>query len=48
VLGVLPEGLVVHLANGRPFRVPLWAVERVLQPWITDRAIHGGIRRPRS
>lgn len=48
VLGVLPEGLVVHLANGRPFRVPLWAVERVLQPWITDRAIYGGIRRPRS
>lgn len=46
VLGVLPEGLVVHLANGQQFRVPLWAVDRVLQPWITDRGIYRGIRRP--
>ncbi|WP_310527077.1 FAD-dependent oxidoreductase [Nocardioides sp.] len=45
VLGLQADGLVVHLANGRAFRVPLWAVDRILQPWITDRGIYRGIRR---
>ncbi|KRA38340.1 MULTISPECIES: FAD-dependent oxidoreductase [unclassified Nocardioides] len=45
VLGVEADGLRVFAPNGRPFRFPAWSVRAVLQPWIVDRGIYGGIRR---
>lgn len=45
VLGVEPDGLRVYAPSGRPFRFPAWTIRSILQPWIVERGIYGGIRR---
>lgn len=44
VLGVEPDGLRVYAPSGHPFRFPAWSVRSILQPWIVERGIYGGIR----
>ena len=44
VLGIQREGLEVYAPNGRAFRVPAWAFENVLVPWIVRRGIYRGVR----
>ncbi|GGF43057.1 pyridine nucleotide-disulfide oxidoreductase [Williamsia phyllosphaerae] len=46
VLGAQADGLEVFTPSGHGVRFPLWSVERILQPWIVQRAIYGGVRRP--
>ncbi|WP_182377491.1 FAD-dependent oxidoreductase [Nocardioides sp. WS12] len=45
VLGVEADGLRVYAPSGQPFRFPAWSVRSILQPWIVERGIYGGIRR---
>jgi apoptosis-inducing factor 2 len=44
VLGVLPDGLEVFTPGGRVVRIPLWAVNRILQPVVDRRLLHHGVR----
>ncbi|MEE3850273.1 FAD-dependent oxidoreductase [Gordonia sp. LSe1-13] len=44
VLGVQPDGLEVFAPDGRPFRLPAWSIDSVLQPWIVRRGIYRGVR----
>ncbi len=44
VLGIQPDGLEVFTPNGRAFRFPAWAFERVLMPWIVKWGIYRGVR----
>ncbi|MGD9619212.1 MAG: FAD-dependent oxidoreductase [Mycolicibacterium sp.] len=44
VLGIQPDGLEVFTPNGRSFRVPVWAFDRVLMPWIVRWGIYRGVR----
>ena len=44
VLGIQPDGLEVFAPNGRAFRFPAWAFDRVLMPWIVQRGIYRGVR----
>lgn len=44
VIGVQPDGLEVFAPNGRPFRIPAAAVDRVLMPLIVRRGIYRGVR----
>lgn len=48
VLGPQRDGMRVYGPTGRGTRVPRWALERVLQPWVVRRAIYGGVRRSSS
>ncbi|MBJ8338044.1 FAD-dependent oxidoreductase [Antrihabitans sp. YC3-6] len=45
VLGTQPDGLQVFAPNGRAFRIPPWAVQRILRPLIVRRGIYLGVRR---
>lgn len=45
VLGPQRDGMRVYGPTGRGARVPRWALDRVLQPWVVRRAIYGGVRR---
>lgn len=45
VLGIQPDGLEVFAPNGRAFRFPAWAFDRVLMPWIVKWGIYRGVRR---
>lgn len=44
VIGVQSDGVEVFAPNGRPFRIPRPAVDRVLMPLIVRRGIYRGIR----
>ena len=44
VLGIQPDGLEVFAPNGRAFRFPAWAFDRVLMPWIVKWGIYRGVR----
>lgn len=44
VIGIQDDGVEVFAPNGRPFRIPAWAVRRVLMPMIVRRAIYRGVR----
>lgn len=44
VIGVQADGVEVFAPNGRPFRIPARAVEKVLMPLIVRRGIYRGIR----
>lgn len=44
VLGIQPDGLEVFTPNGRAFRFPAWAFDRVLMPWIVKWGIYRGVR----
>lgn len=44
VVGPQPDGLQIFTPTGRPFRLPAWAVRRVLFPWIVRRGIYRGVR----
>lgn len=44
VIGTQSDGVEVFAPNGRPFRIPAAAVERVLMPWIVRRGIYRGVR----
>ncbi|MCH9735396.1 MAG: FAD-dependent oxidoreductase, partial [Actinomycetia bacterium] len=44
VLGIQPDGLQVFAPNGRAFRFPVWAFERVVMPWIVKWGIYRGVR----
>lgn len=44
VLGVQADGLEVFAANGRAFRVPVWANNLIMQPLIMRRGIYHGVR----
>lgn len=44
VIGIQPDGVEVFAPNGRPFRIPARAVDRVLMPWIVRRGIYRGVR----
>lgn len=46
VLGAQSDGLEVFTPSGRGVRFPTWSVEHILQPWIVQRAIYGGVRAP--
>ncbi|MEN2512864.1 FAD-dependent oxidoreductase [Gordonia polyisoprenivorans] len=48
VLGPQSDGLQVFAPNGRAFRFPAWAVERVLWPVIVRRGIYHGVRPERE
>jgi len=45
ILGVQPDGLVIHQAGGQRHRLPRWFVRLLLYPVIVHRWIYGGIRR---
>jgi NADH dehydrogenase FAD-containing subunit len=47
VLGLQPDGLVVHQPNGRSHRVPRWAVQPLLYSGFVNTVLYGGLRRPR-
>lgn len=44
VIGIQSDGVEVFAPNGRPFRVPRRAVDRVLMPLIVRRGIYRGVR----
>lgn len=44
VLGIQPDGLEVFAPNGRAFRFPAWAFDRVLMPVIVRWGIYRGVR----
>ncbi|MGD9516988.1 MAG: pyridine nucleotide-disulfide oxidoreductase, partial [Mycolicibacterium sp.] len=44
VLGIQPDGLEVFAPNGRAFRFPVWAFDRVLMPGIVRWGIYRGVR----
>lgn len=47
VIGIQADGVEVFAPNGRPFRIPAAAVNKVLMPWIVRRAIYRGVRENR-
>jgi NADH dehydrogenase FAD-containing subunit len=47
VLGHQPDGLQVFTPSGQSYRFPAWSIQTVLQPWIVQRGIYGGVRRRR-
>jgi hypothetical protein len=47
VIGIQSDGVEVFAPNGRPFRIPAGAVERVLMPWVVRRGIYRGVRENR-
>lgn len=44
LVGIQPNGLEVFLPTGHAFRFPLWAVERVVMPWIVRWGMYRGVR----
>ncbi len=44
VVGTQPDGLEIFAPSGRPFRIPAWANDHVLRPWVVRRGIYGGMR----
>ncbi len=44
VIGTQSDGVEVFAPNGRPYRIPRRAVDRILMPVIVRRAIYRGIR----
>jgi NADH dehydrogenase FAD-containing subunit len=44
LVGIQPNGLEVFLPTGHSFRFPLWAVERVVMPWIVRWGMYRGVR----
>ncbi|MDG4668446.1 FAD-dependent oxidoreductase [Mycobacterium sp. 236(2023)] len=44
VVGIQPDGLEVFAPNGKAFRFPAWAFERVLMPVIVRWGIYRGVR----
>lgn len=44
VIGIQSDGVEVFAPNGRPFRIPRRAVDRVLMPLIVRRGIYRGVR----
>lgn len=44
VLGIQPDGLEVFAPNGRAFRFPVWAFDRVLMAGIVRWGIYRGVR----
>lgn len=48
VLGIQPDGLEVFAPNGKAFRFPAWAFDRVLLPWIVRWGIYRGVRQEKS
>ncbi|MCX6479546.1 MAG: FAD-dependent oxidoreductase [Mycobacterium sp.] len=44
VIGTQSDGVEVFAPNGRPYRIPRRAVDRILMPVIVPRAIYRGIR----
>ena len=47
IVGLQDNGMVIHQPNGKAFRVPHWAAQRVLIDLLTRTAIYGGVRRER-
>ncbi len=47
IVGLQDDGMVIHQPNGKAFRVPRWAAQRVLMDVLTRTAIYGGVRRER-
>ena len=48
VIGIQSDGVEVFAPNGRPFRIPAWAVEHILMPLIVRRGIYRGVRNQTS
>jgi apoptosis-inducing factor 2 len=44
LLGIQPNGLEVFFPTGRAFRLPSWAVDRVVMPWIVRWGMYRGVR----
>ena len=44
VIGTQSDGVEVFAPNGRPYRIPRRAVDRILMPVIVRRAIYRGVR----
>jgi apoptosis-inducing factor 2 len=44
VLGVQPDGIEVHLANGSAFRFPAWTFNKVLLPFVVGWGNYRGVR----
>lgn len=44
VIGTQSDGVEVFAPNGRPYRIPRGAVDRILMPVIVRRAIYRGVR----
>ncbi|GAA2047730.1 FAD-dependent oxidoreductase [Williamsia deligens] len=44
VLGPQDDGLEIFTPTGHGIRIPRWAHDRVLRPWVVSRGIYGGIR----
>jgi NADH dehydrogenase FAD-containing subunit len=47
ILGVQPEGMVVHQPDGRSFRVPRWLADPLLFRGFVEGYLYGGLRRAR-
>jgi NADH dehydrogenase FAD-containing subunit len=45
ILGVQPEGMVVHQPDGRSFRVPRWLADPLLFRGFVEGYLYGGLRR---
>ena len=44
VLGPQPDGHTIYARDGRGFRVPVWAADGLMQPWIVNRGLYRGVR----
>jgi hypothetical protein len=44
VLGVQPDGYQIFSPSRRAYRLPPWAVDRVLWPWLVRWGIYRGVR----
>ncbi|OBK66273.1 pyridine nucleotide-disulfide oxidoreductase [Mycobacterium colombiense] len=44
VLGIQPDGLDVYLPNGRAFRFPAWAFNKLLLPFVVGWGYYHGLR----
>lgn len=47
LVGLQPDGLEVFLPTGHAFRIPSWAVEHVVMPWIVRWGMYRGVRENR-
>ncbi|MEM7409484.1 MAG: FAD-dependent oxidoreductase [Myxococcota bacterium] len=48
ILGPQHDGLEVFQPNGGRYRIPAWIVDRVITPWVVNRAIYRGVRKPEA
>jgi len=45
ILGIQPEGMRVYAQNGSDFLVRKWLLEKVLQPFVVQKVLFGGVRK---